>query len=429
MTEFELAVNAMELTPSFEWSMAKGTQGVPLYYQYRDFGSFWSIIKSDSFWATDARFSNDSEEQRFGTNIMHRVLPRDSNIPPDTGEDYIVCFCGEDDKLSQWRGYAAEGGVSVGFDFNAAVPFHVMHEDQEDKPGLPSSAYEVVFSQLSRVCYLRPKDPGESDEAYDSWCADQIGCAEGVRSKDAGAVEEAHRTLRRCAPFIKHMGFQEEDEYRLVFRNEDGRISKCIRYRAADGNGIRRPYVVVCPGNPAYDGKSCVIRLCLQDPELAEDRKKTITAGLKAKLPRVRLVDCTLPPDARRMRKPDSDHICFGCTRRRWINDISVTKQCGYSKSGKDNYIFGLHSRENSVIISQGKNQEKIFNTVYDIVKAVDGSIPVWCEGHLPIRSITVGPCTYQREAAENIRHYCRHVYWLRDVNIRTSTIPFRRAM
>ena len=424
MTEFELTVNALESTPSFEWSLSRGEGEVPLYYQYRDFGSFWSIIKSDSFWATDARFSNDSEEQRFGTNIMHRVLPRASSAPPELNEDYIVCFCGEDDKLSQWRGYTADGGVSMGFDFNAAVPFYVMHNDREDKLGLSSSGYEVVFSQLNQVCYLRPKKPEESDEDYDSYCADRIGCAEGVKSKDRGAIEESLRTLRRCAPFIKHRGFKEEDEYRLVFHNEDGRLSKCVRYRSADSNGIRRPYVVVCPGDPAYDRRSCVVRLCLREPELT----KKLVAELKTSLPRIKTADCTQPVGGTR-KKLSSDQICFGCTRRHWVNETSVTKRCGYSRFDTDNYEFGLHSGENSVIVSQGKNQEKIFNIVYDIVKTEDRSIPVWCEGHLPIRSITVGPCTYQREVVENIRHYCRHVYWLRDVNIKTSTIPFRRAM
>lgn len=428
MTEFELAVNALKSTPDFSWSLAPKGQETPLYYQYRDFDSFWSIIKSDCFWATDARFSNDSEEQRFGTNIMHRVLPRDSSVPPNLNEDYIVCFCREDDKLSQWRGYAAEGGVSVGFDFNAAVPFHVIHKDQEAGPGLRSSAYEVVFAQLGQVCYLRPKGPGESDEDYRDYCTNRIGCAEEVKRKDSNAVEAALIELKKCAPFIKHEGFKEEDEYRLVFRNEDGRLSKCIRYRSADSNGIRRPYVVVCPGNPAYNRKSCSVRLCLQDLKLTEVLKKKLEAGLKAKLLNANLVDCTQPWNGKRI-KTSKDPLCFGCTRRYWVNDISVEKKCIYNKSGTDEYEVGPHSMENSVIVSQGKDQEKIFNTVYKVVKAVEKSIPVWCEGHLPIRSITVGPCTYQKETVENIRHYCRYVYWLRDVSIKASTIPFRRAM
>lgn len=38
----------------------------PYIYQYRSLDNFWSIIESDSFWATNARFSNDHEEQRLG---------------------------------------------------------------------------------------------------------------------------------------------------------------------------------------------------------------------------------------------------------------------------------------------------------------------------------------------------------------------------
>lgn len=429
MTEFELAVGALKSTPDFAWSLAQKSQKAPLYYQYRDFESFWSIIKSDCFWATDARFSNDSEEQRFGTNIMHRLLPRDSSIPPNLNEDYIVCFCEEDDKLSQWRGYTAEGGVSVGFDFNAAVPFHVIHRGKEVGPSLPSSACEVVFAQLGQVCYLRPQDSDELDDAYNDYCADKIGCADGVQSKDSNAVKAALIELKKSAPFIKHKGFQEENEYRLVFRNEDGRLSKCVRYRPADSNGIRRPYVVVRPGNPAYNCRPCSVRICLQDDkELTEAQKEEVKAKLKAKLRGVKLVDCTQPWKGKGI-KGGKDPFCFGCTRRYWVNDISVKKKCAYSEIGSGEYEVGPHSRETSVIISQGKHQEAIFNQVYDIVKSVKSSIPVWCEGHLPIRSITVGPCSYQKESVENIRHYCRYVYWLRDVSIKASTIPFRRVM
>lgn len=430
MIEADSAVCAFESTPSFGCSLLPTGQEIPLHYQYRDFSSFWSIIQSDSFWATDARFSNDSEEQRFGTNIMRRLLPRDSSAPPNLNEDYIVCFCGEDDKLSQWRGYTAGGGVSIGFDFNAAVPFYVMHEDQENRIGLPSSAYEVVFSQLGRVCYLRPKVKEESDENYNRYCANQIGCATGVKSEDPEAVKAALETLKKCAPFIKHGGFQEEDEYRLVFRNEDGKLSRCTRYRSADSNGIRRPYIVVYPGDPAYDHNPCVVRLCVQDSILPYDKKAKLKAKLKTALGRVKLVDCTELID-KKIIKGNKDLTCFGCTRRHWINGTSVQQTCLYGQICKRNFTFGIHCRENSIIISQGKNQETIYTTVCNVIKSMKLNlfIPVWCEGHLPIRSITVGPCTYQREVVEDIRHYCRHIYWLQHVKVSASSIPFRRVM
>ena len=106
-------------------------------------------------------------------------------------------------------------------------------------------------------------------------------------------------------------------------------------------------------------------------------------------------------------------------------------------------------SQDNSVFISQGNNQKEIFECVYSCVAefnqrilkkagvAKDGKsskkcsqkIKVWCEGHLPIRSITVGPSKNQANIKEAISYYCKHTYWLRDVAVDVSAIPFRKSL
>lgn len=49
----------------------------------------------------------------------------------------------------------------------------------------------------------------------------------------------------------------------------------------------------------------------------------------------------------------------------------------------------------------------------------------IHCEKHLPIRKIMVAP-TYDRErTAEKIKRYCWSNYWLRDVDVTYSQIPF----
>lgn len=40
------------------------------------------------------------------------------------GDCYIVCFCDDNDRLSQWRGYAKEG-IAIGFDFRNTRPFFI----------------------------------------------------------------------------------------------------------------------------------------------------------------------------------------------------------------------------------------------------------------------------------------------------------------
>lgn len=81
--------------------------------------------------------------------------------------------------------------------------------------------------------------------------------------------------------------------------------------------------------------------------------------------------------------------------------------------------------------IEEGANQEKVFYDINDIVNEFAKKNPglprieVFCKGHLPIRSITVAP-TYDRErVAEQIKRFCMSKYWLRNVEVRQSEIPY----
>jgi hypothetical protein len=83
--------------------------------------------------------------------------------------------------------------------------------------------------------------------------------------------------------------------------------------------------------------------------------------------------------------------------------------------------------------IPQGSNQESIFYKVNTIInewhkKRPNPYLPkpwLLCEGHLPIKSIRVGP-TYDRERfSEQIKHYCSSKYWLQNVTVTCSNIPF----
>lgn len=415
--EFDMSVAAYRETPSFQNELFTSSK---LWYQYRGFKGFWSILENDSFRATDARFSNDSEEQRFGTKIMRRLLSGDgSGVDSEFNEDYIVCFCAEDDKLSQWRGYAPDGGASIGFDFNAAAPFYIPLADKQLDYDMRKDDYQSRFVYAGRVCYLPPNSGELNSDAYYQKCADIISYPFNLDKRDHGVNEQI---LKRCAPFIKHAGFREENELRLVFRNEDGKLSPCVHYREIDKNGARCPYIIVRPGNPAFVEQSCVARLCLRPGSDKSDELLSLLPSVPGLL---KVENCCQMEDGGDL----DDDFCFGCTRRRQMNDYSVDKPCRYKIPHNGAFEWGVQNDEHSVIISQGKKQEEVFKEIYPLVKKVDPSISVWCEGHLPIRSITVGPCIRQKEVTESIVHYCRHVYWLRDVVVKASHIPFRRPM
>lgn len=418
MDEHTLVLKALKDTPNFQTTFFSEDEAERNVYQYRSFSGFWAIIKSDSFWATDARFSNDTQEQRFGANIMGHLLDvADTALSQlELNEDYIVCFCGADDKLSQWRGYAPEGGVSIGFDFHSSVPFYALGKDEATSGGCTPKNYQTKYVQIGKVCYLPPRK-GEEENTYYKECAQSIECPEGMHDITDPVVKRKFQELiKKNAPYIKHAGFSEENESRLVFRNGDESFSKCIRYKDVGKDGSRQPYIVVRAGNPEYATQKCIVRLCVQPCET-----QGLLDALRAKLIGTVVDDCRCTD----MLNDKTDSFCFGCTRRRWKGPL-VKEPCRYQQTSSEAH-WGLREDENSIIISQGIDQEEIFKVVHGVVQDLNLQIPVWCEGHLPIRSITVSPCVRQREVEESIRHYCRHVYWLRDVKIQSSSIPFRQ--
>ena len=427
MSEYDKMVQALVLSPSFDY--VKDRDSPPhIGYQYREFDSFWAILKSDSFWATDARFSNDSQEQQFGTDTLTYELDDKSKESHELNEDYIVCFCAEGDKLSQWRGYAAKGGVSMGFDFGGAVPFHVPLANQELKDDMKEDEYRMVFVQSGWVCYLNPDEDRQTRQ-------EKISSLEHVKVPLPDAAREEYLSdLKRASPFIKHDGFREEEEWRLVFRNEDRSLSPCVRYRGPDAQGIMRPYIVIRPGDPKYNKRPCVIRLYVNEKvsaDLLAFLQKELDSSDDEDMKGV-VVDSCRSADGEQNKQDD---FCFGCTRRRFTKR---EKLCRYHIDEPEYQLY-VREDENSIIISQGKEQEKVFRMVHDCVARFleenpdkipedKKKIPVWCEGHLPLRSLTIGPCIRQKEIVESIQHYCKHVYWLNDVEIIASKIPFRRS-
>ncbi len=431
--EYGSIVKAKENEPYFE-KTKKGFSEIPLIYQYRNFQSFWQILQSDALWATNARFSNDEAEQKFGMELITSLLPKNIKIDiGDTGldENYIICFCLEDDKLSQWRGYAAEGGVSMGFDFGIPRAFSILHSTANDIS--VSANCETQYVGTNNVCYIQPRQNAEDEEQYQERCRKQINLCRSVIKDEEVSLHL--NEIQKKAPFIKHDGFNEENEYRLIFSNKNGELNACIRYRDSHEAQLRYPYIVTKAALPDDEVVSCVVRVCMEDEDKEEELTRELEKILKKEIPTL-VQSCHLAEST----APDAEEpFCTGCVLRRW-ESIHSYRRCRYNY-GQDNepYTYCLQSGANCVVISQGKEQKKIYEIVHKHIQELIKNdsftnghtfkIPVWCEGHLPIRKITVGPCPNQNGMLEAIRHYCKHTYWLQDVEVRASAIPFRKSL
>lgn len=83
--------------------------------------------------------------------------------------------------------------------------------------------------------------------------------------------------------------------------------------------------------------------------------------------------------------------------------------------------------------IEEGENQEVIYNEIIERIHSLEkkekikSGIHVYCKGHLPIKSIIVAPTADREIVAEQIERFCRSKYWLREIKIEESTIPYIR--
>ena len=301
------------------------------YFHYTSLPVLFSILEGNEFWAANVRFSNDAMEER--------MLKLD-NL--ESRDDYIICFCAEDDKLSQWRGYCHDGGASIRLDLRTPQNYSILHNDY-DKTG----NYEIYENTPLPVVYL-----------------DQDANTENVRKeisniiKNKGYSEDVK--LEDILPYMKNSCFYEEKELRFVFSNIKSNLSKCIRFRTL-ADGVKVPYIVV-------------------------------------------------------------RHGIVGKMKGTCMTDVSEYD---------DKRIEEFASAGEPIWIEEGFDQEakyyKMMEKVEEFKRRVKPLYPVrvFCKGKLPIEKITVAP-TYDRERkAEQIKRFCMSKYWLNNVEVVVSRIPY----
>jgi hypothetical protein len=140
----------------------------PIIYHYTDPAGLIGILSDGQLWATNVEYLNDSSELRHA-EILHkqvlegliaeeapgslrkRLAMKVQQRPPwhSRLQTYVVCFCADDDLLTQWKTYGAWGsGFSIGFDRSelaSALPNLVPVVDVIDGPNV--SLERIVYSE------------------------------------------------------------------------------------------------------------------------------------------------------------------------------------------------------------------------------------------------------------------------------------------
>ena len=359
----------------------------PLYH-YTRLSNFWNIIMSDHMYARHVRFSNDSEENKIGKEIINSILGEEEKVTPL--EYYMLCFCEEADLLSQWREYA-KGGVSLKFDFSLLEYYTILNniettksisekaksEDEKLKsmysvpetPNRQFKDFQRVYAKPISVFYVKKGETTLFEERC-KWLEEEFrGDAEKSISK----------YMRMLIPYIKHEGFKEEKEARILFEEREGYRPFQVGY-LEDEQCVKRPYIRVEFGNAEEKFcEECQIYFL----NISNVKKREIKEMLKG-----------------------NTNITYHSFKKRSLKDI-----------------------DGEIVISSTKRQSEIFEKVDHIVKCwnlQDANYKIWCQGHLPIREIMVGPCKDKEEVIESIANYISGVYWLKYADVKTSEIPYR---
>lgn len=196
------------------------------------------IISRGDLWLTNSRYSNDDEELNYGHRLVDTVLDTLEDEAKEnvarldwlrrlraqlrvTRDDhvYICCFCQKDNLLSQWRGYAENGGgISLEFD-----PIGFTAIAGPDCPHGLMRLWKVFYKQeqqekIIRDCIEYPFWPPGTDNDRIRFIAD---------------------ALQFFMPTFKNGDFSEEQERRLIFSPHSQALPK-PRFRTR--RGLLVPY-------------------------------------------------------------------------------------------------------------------------------------------------------------------------------------------
>lgn len=229
------------------WMQEQGEAPAQIFH-YTTSRGLRGILTSHQLWATDIAYMNDATEMAYGLALIAKHVARANTGATevereflrrsDVSEsqvirrgDFVTCFCGDGDLLSQWRSYGAAGsGYSVGFNTRAFV--------EHNQPILRRVIYDTVTQErllqttISRsLALFRAVSAGRSTPELDA-----------DRTLPAFASFLASR-LKEFACTFKHQGFTEEKEWRLIFRAfRSHDYVSALRFREDD---LSTPYIPI----------------------------------------------------------------------------------------------------------------------------------------------------------------------------------------
>jgi hypothetical protein len=244
-------------------------------YHYTSFEGLLGILEKKAIWASSVHHMSDAREISFAldqfrklalgqesenqvqldpdfTTGLERVL-LDLKLPIDRiGKDmnlvytYVASFCQERDRLSQWRAYCpTAGGVAIGFNSGKLESLARRNKFRLVKCLYDDSCQrERIWSFLASLCTQVKSELEASRKPQRSEILRQL-------LGDHDAIWEHHVEIVRCAAELKHRGFSEELEWRLVSEEDHREAAFLSEFRATKATVV--PYRSIPLADQASD--------------------------------------------------------------------------------------------------------------------------------------------------------------------------------
>jgi hypothetical protein len=252
----------------------------PELFHYTGGGGLLGILESQSLWATHAGFLNDAQEVIYGqkkiVELLNALTAKQWSLPQELNDDalwhpnfnsaarwfagkflllvvmaavqnttkflqqnvgpFVTCLSAEGDQLSQWRGYAGDGGYAIKFDseaFRQAVKSHPLGTQLkfDDSSPVPVELGRRHFVEMryttdddfirnglmdffrSLLAHLATNN--NDDPNFDRQTFERVG---------RDIVNQRMSWILGIIMQTKNPGFVEEKEYRVITFAEPDRI-------------------------------------------------------------------------------------------------------------------------------------------------------------------------------------------------------------
>ena len=216
-----------------EWMRrhAQAPEPVPPLFHYTGAAAIRGILQSGRVWASGAQYMNDWMEVVYGYDIIMNGLRalvekrklgersravftdvlRIMDSPESPFVDaYFAAFCEKGNLLSQWRAYAGTQGFAIEFD-PLVLKGELTLTTQAPARNL----------RLAKIEYDPKRQRQDFRELIDELC-DTIEDTRLPKSRGPSLlptlVEFSRMVLSSWAATVKHPGFQEEQEWRVIFQ-------------------------------------------------------------------------------------------------------------------------------------------------------------------------------------------------------------------